>query len=273
MTATTGTRPAGAAAVTRPPKPRHSIRGWSLAAAVIVITVVAGSAIDFDLAPLFSDTTRGWFIVQQFLAPDWGFLGAVVDPLLGTLAIAVVSSAFGCALALAVSMLASRVTTQNVVVYRSAKGILSVLRSLPDVVWGMLFVAFVGVGALAGMLALVAFNVGIVAKLTAETIDAVDPGPLEAADASGATAVQRARVAVLPQILPNFVSYALYVFELNVRASVVLGFVGAGGIGTQIAVELARFNYDNLSAIIIVLFVVVFLIDQSSSFIRRRLTR
>lgn len=257
--------------VTRPPKPRPAFGMWSLLAVVVVITIVAGSVIKFDILPLFSDTTRGWFIVSQFFAPDWGYLGRVVAPLLDTLAIAVVASSFGCVLALGAAMLASKVTTRNTVVYRAAKAVLSVLRSLPDVVWGMLFVAFVGVGALAGMLALVAFNLGIIAKLTAETIDAVDPGPLEAADAAGANAVQRARVAVVPQILPNFASYALYVFELNVRASVVLGFVGAGGIGTLIAVELARFNYDNLSAIIVVLFVVVFAIDQFSGFLRRRL--
>lgn len=257
--------PAGA----RPPKPRPAFGVWSMIAVAVVATIVAGSAIEFDLLPLFRDAGRGWFVVSQFFAPDWGYLERTVAPLLDTLAIAVVATGFGCALALAVSMLASRVTARNVVVYRVTKGLLSVIRSLPDVVWGMLFVAFVGVGALAGMLALVLFNLGILAKLTAETIDAVDPGPLEAADAAGANAIQRARVAVVPQILPNFASYALYVFELNVRASVVLGFVGAGGIGTQIAVELARFNYDNLSALIVVLFVVVFAIDQLSAFLRR----
>jgi phosphonate transport system permease protein len=255
----------------RPPKPRPALGAWSMVAVAVVITIVAGSAIDFDLLPLFRDTGRGWFIVSQFFAPDWGYLGRTVAPLLDTLSIAVVATGFGCVLALAVAMLASRVTTRNVVVYRVAKNLLSVIRSLPDVVWGMLFVAFVGVGALAGMLALVVFNLGILAKLTSETIDAVDPGPLEAADAAGANAVQRARVAVVPQILPNFASYTLYVFELNVRASVVLGFVGAGGIGTQIAVELARFNYDNLSALIVVLFLVVFAIDQLSGLLRRRL--
>lgn len=256
----------------RPPKPRPGLGAWSVVVVAVVVTIVAGSAIEFDLLPLFRDTGRGWFIVSRFFAPDWSYLGRTVAPLLDTLSIAVVATGFGCALALAVSMLASRVTTRNVVVYRAAKSLLSVIRSLPDVVWGMLFVAFVGVGALAGMLALVVFNVGILAKLTAETIDAVDRGPLEAADSAGANAVQRARVAVVPQILPNFASYALYVFELNVRASVVLGFVGAGGIGTQIAVELARFNYDNLSALIVVLFAVVFAIDQFSALIRRRLS-
>lgn len=259
------------ASAVRPARPRPPIGGWGLLAATVVITIVAGSAIEFDLLPLFTDTGRGWFIVQEFLSPDWGFLAQTVTPLVVTISVAVVATAFGCLFALVAAMLASRVTTRNVVVYRVTKSVLAVLRSLPDVVWGALFVAFVGVGALAGMLALVVFNLGIAAKLTAETIDAVDPGPLEAADAAGAGPVQRARVAVLPQILPNFASYALYIFELNVRASVVLGFVGAGGIGSTIAVELARFNYDNLAAVVVLIFVVVFLIDLGSGVIRRRL--
>jgi phosphonate transport system permease protein len=255
----------------RPAKPRPRIGTWVLVAVAIVATVLAGNAIEFDLTPLFTETGRGWFIVSQFLNPDWSFLPQIVGPMLDTLAIAVLASVAGCALALLVSMFASRVTAPNVWVYRAVKWATAVLRSLPDVAWALLFVAIVGVGTLAGILALIMFNLGIVAKLTAETIDAVDQGPLEAADASGANGVQRARVAVLPQILPSYASYAMYVFELNVRASAVIGLVGAGGIGNVIFVELARFNYDNLSAIVVVLFVVVFVIDAASRAIRRRL--
>lgn len=264
---------AAPAASARPAKPRPALGGASLVAVAVVATILAGSAIEFTLWPLVTNATRGGFIIAQFFQPDWGFLGRTLEPMMVTLATAVVASTIGCGLALVIAMLNSRVTMRNPIVYRVTKFVLSILRSLPDIVWGMLFVAFVGVGSLAGVLALIMFNIGIVAKLTAETIDAVDQGPLEAADAAGATAVQRARVAVLPQILPNFASYSMYVFELNVRASVVLGIVGAGGIGNTIAVEFARFNYDNLSAIIVVLFVVVFVLDQSSQWLRRRLAR
>lgn len=260
-------------ATKRPSKPRPAWGAWALLAVVIVLTIVAGWAIKFDLSPLFLEGTRGWFIVREFLVPNWGFLARTVEPWIDTLAIAVIASVFGCLLALGVSMLTSMVTARNRVVYRIAKAVMSVVRSLPDVAWGLLFVAFVGVGTLAGILALVFFNIGIVAKLTAETIDAVDPGPIEAADAAGANGIQRAFAAVVPQILPNYLSYSLYVFELNVRASVVIGMVGAGGIGSTIMVELARFNYANVSAIIVMLFIVVFLIDTASRWIRTRLIR
>lgn len=255
----------------RPAKPRPSWWSWALAALAVVLTIVAGNSIAFDLAPLFTDTGRGWFIVSQFFTPNWGFLARTVNPWLDTFSIAILASLAGCALALILSMLASPVTARTAWVYRTTKAILSVVRSLPDVAWALLFVAIVGVGPLAGILALIMFNLGIVAKLTAETVDAVEPGPLEAADASGANAVQRARAAVIPQILPNYFSYAMYAFELNVRASVVIGLVGAGGIGNVISVELGRFNYSNLSAVVVALFLIVFLIDSASRAIRRRL--
>lgn len=255
----------------RPSKPRPKWGVRALVVLAIIITIVAAIDIDFDLTPLLFDSGRGWFIVSEFLKPDWAFLLRTVDAWLATLAIAVIATVVGSAIALGIAMLSSMVTARNRVVYQVTKALMSVLRSLPDVAWGLLFVAFVGVGTLAGILALIFFNIGIVAKLTAETIDAVELGPLEAADASGASGVQRAFAAVVPQILPNYLSYVLYTFELNVRASVVLGMVGAGGIGSTIMVELARFNYDNLSSIIIMLFVVVLAIDYLSLWVRKRL--
>jgi phosphonate transport system permease protein len=108
-------------------------------------------------------------------------------------------------------------------------------------------------------------------KLLSETIDAADPGPLEAAKATGARHFPAVRAAVLPQVLPNYVAYALYVFELNVRASVVLGVVGAGGIGQVIEAQRAFFQFDRVLAVVILIFAVVFVIEQISIALRRRL--
>lgn len=268
MTSISAAAPARTA---RPAKPRPNWGVRILVALAVVVTIAAAVDIEFDLSPLLVDSGRGWFIVSEFLKPDWAFLLRTAEPWLATLSIAVIATLVGSAIALGVAMLSSMVTARNRIVYQATKAVMSVLRSLPDVAWGLLFVAFVSVGTLAGILALIFFNIGIVAKLTAETIDAVELGPLEAADAAGANGMQRAFSTVVPQILPNYLSYVLYTFELNVRASVVLGMVGAGGIGSTIMVELARFNYDNLSAIIIVLFVVVLLIDYLSLWVRKKL--
>ncbi|MBU1249597.1 MAG: phosphonate ABC transporter, permease protein PhnE [Actinobacteria bacterium] len=256
----------------RPPRPRPRLGTYIGLAAVVAITIWAGIGIEFDLRPLWTDLGRGWFIIQEFLAPNWSYIGRTIGPFIETLSIAVIATLVGCAVGLGMSLLASRVTTADPVLYRTAKLFLSVVRSLPDVGYGLLFFALVGAGSLAGILALIMFNIGIIAKLTSETIDAVDRGPLDAADATGASALQRARFAVVPMILPNYLSYCLYVFELNIRASVVIGIVGGGGIGSSISVEFARFNYSNVSAIVVLLIVVVFAIDLLSQSLRRRLT-
>ncbi|MER3390102.1 MAG: phosphonate ABC transporter, permease protein PhnE [Microcella sp.] len=268
MTTTSAAR----ATAARPARPRPRPGTYIAILAVLAITVWAGLGIEFDLTPLWTDLGRGWFIIQEFLAPNWSYIERTIGPFIETLSIAVLATLAGCVIGLGMSLLASRVTTSNPVLYRAAKLFLSVVRSLPDVGYGLLFFALVGAGSLAGILALIMFNIGIIAKLTSETIDAVDRGPLEAADAAGASSLQRARFAVVPMILPNYLSYCLYVFELNIRASVVIGIVGGGGIGSSISVEFARFNYANVSAIVVLLIVVVFLIDLLSQSLRRRLT-
>ena len=256
---------------TRPVRPRTSWSTYALLAGAIAVSAWALIGIEFDLRPLWQDFGRGWFIIREFFSPSWPFLVRTIPAWTETLSIAVLATLAGCGVGLIAAMLASKVTARNTLVYRTSKLLLSAVRSLPDVGYGLLLVALVGVGSLAGILALIMFNIGIIAKLTAETIDAIDPGPLEAADASGADGLQRARLTVLPQILPNYLSYCLYVFELNIRASVVIGIVGGGGIGSVIQVELGRFNYSNLSSIIVLLIVVVFSIDQFSRFLRRRI--
>ena len=275
MSQATSARPATGAPA-RPPKPRTPWTVWAGGVGVVLMTVWAVleplGGIGFTLAPLFGeDIVRGREIIAEFLSPNWGFLPSIWEPFLETFLIAVIAAVVGCLLALPLTMLASRVTGVGRATYAVVRGFNAVVRSLPDIAWGLLAVAAVGTGAMAGIPALVMFNIGVMVKLASETVDAVDEGPIEAARASGATRVEGAWHAMLPQILPNYLSYALYVFELNIRASVVIGLVGAGGIGNVINVQFARFAYGNLSTVIIVLFVVVFLIDRASVAIRRRL--
>ncbi|GLI26323.1 phosphonate ABC transporter permease [Agromyces rhizosphaerae] len=261
----------GPEASARPRKPAPSWALWAGIIAAAAVTVWSALGIEFTLVPFFTDATRGWFVIQEFFAPNWGFIFQVGNAWLETLSIAVLASLIGCLLGLIAAMMASKVTLANPVAHQAVKWVLSVIRSIPDIGWAFLMVAFVGVGSLAGILALVMFNIGIIAKLTSESIDAVDPGPIEAADASGANGLQRARWSVYPQVLPNFLSYSLYVFELNIRASIVIGLAGAGGIGNVLLVQLGRFAWENVSAIFIATFVVVLAVDLASQAIRRRI--
>ena len=191
--------------------------------------------------------------------------------MLETFQMAVLAAAIGCSVALPVAFLASRVTAPNLPTFIGDRAILSVVRAIPDFLYALIFVAAVGIGPLPGIAALVLFNIGVVAKLLSETVDGIDTGPIEAARAAGADRIQTVRWAVLPQVLPNYVAYALYTFELNIRASTVLGIVGAGGIGRLLLREYKFFNWSDVSVIIVELFVMVFAIELISVTVRRRL--
>lgn len=254
----------------RPKAPPPSLFALATLIGAAAMTVWSAIGIEFSLAPIRENFANGRAILARFLDPEWSYWSRVVGPMVETLQIAVIAAFIGCILALGTSLLASAVSAP-VPVVRVTKPFMSVIRSLPDVAYALIFVAAVGIGPIAGILALILFNLGIVAKLTSESIDAIDPGPLEALDAAGATRWQRARVAIIPQVLPNYLSYCLYVFELNIRASAILGFVGAGGVGELIRLERGRFNYERLTVIILILLLVVLILDIVSQQVRKRL--
>jgi phosphonate transport system permease protein len=257
------------------PRPRRPPRSPLIAVAAVgflAMTAWSWVGIGFSPAELIEKADNARRIVDDSFPIAWEAWGAIVGPLLETLRMAVVGAVIGCLLALGVGFLASRITAPNPATYGLSKTVMSVVRSIPDVLYALLFVAAVSIGPLAGVLALVFFNIGVVAKLLSETVDAVDVGPLEAADAAGATVLQRIRSSVFPQVLPNYLAYALYTFELNIRASVVLGLVGAGGIGQLLRIAQTRYRYDVIALIILVTFVLVFLVEAVSISLRRRLS-
>jgi phosphonate transport system permease protein len=218
-----------------------------------------------DFAWAIGDGDWWWF-------PSWEFGSATRgNPLVETFRIAIISCVIGCGLALPLAFNASRITAPSRPLYYSSKGFMNVIRTIPDLFWAMLFATSVGIGPFAGTLALIMFSLAIMSKLLSETIDAVDERPLEAARATGSSHYPAIRASVLPQVLPNYVAYALYIFEINIRASVVLGIVGAGGIGRVLEAQRSFFRFDRVLAIVTVIFVIVFVIEQISVALRRRL--
>ena len=267
------TAPAGEGTA-RPPRPRPSLVLPIGLLAAIAVTWIAASeqfGIGLDIGAIIEDITRGSGILGELLSPKWGFLDKTVEPMLETFRMALIASVIGCSIALPVAFLASRVTAPNLATYLVDRGVLSVVRAIPDFLYAIIFVAAVGIGPLPGIAALILFNIGVVAKLQSETVDGIDVGPIEAARAAGAARMQTVRWAVLPQVLPNYVAYSLYTFELNIRASTVLGIVGAGGIGRLLLREYKFFNWSNVSVIVVELFVFVFIIELVSITLRRRL--
>ena len=149
--------------------------------------------------------------------------------------------------------------------------LLAAFRSVPEIILGILFVAVVGFGALPGVLALALHSTGMVAKFYAESIEHVDPKPLEAASAAGASRLQVITHAVLPQVLPQLADITIYRWEYHFRASAVLGDVGAGGIGFELMAALRLIKYDEVSAILLAILACVLVVDSIGAALRRKL--
>lgn len=261
-----------AVASARPAKPRRSPLTYLVAAALAWWTWYAAGQVGFRWSTFLDLWTSPLW--EKFWPIPWDWVldrGNVIDPLIETFQIAIVSTVVGCGLALPAAFLMSRLTSPNGPIYWVSRIIMSVVRAVPDLFWAKILVTAVGIGAFAGAWALSIFSFAVMVKLFSETIDGADPGPLEAARAAGARHVPAVRTGVLPTVLPSYVAYALYVFELNIRASIVLGLVGAGGIGRIIEAQRSAFNFNRILGILVLVFVVVFLIEQISVALRRRL--
>ena len=253
---------------TKPP-PSKLVVGGLIAA--LVLTIWSAWGIGFDPISIINDIGRGLKIIGEVLSPNWSFFPRTVDPLIETFQIAVIAAIIGCGIGLPTAFLASRVTSPNRLVLWVDRGVLNVIRALPDLLYAIIFVAAVSIGPTAGILALILFNIGVMAKLLSETVDAIDRGPMEAAQAAGASRTQEIRSSVYPQIAPHYVAYGLYIFELNIRASTVIGLVGAGGIGRLLSTQISFSLWHNVGLIIFEIFVFVLLIELASIWLRRRL--
>lgn len=274
-TATTPRNVTPAASTSTPPRrPGGRWKPWAAFAVVAAITAATMSpqwGIGFSLDAIVRNWQNGAEKILQLLQPDWAFFPRTVAPLLETLQMAVIATVVGAALSLPLSLWTARLTNPNRVARALARTALNIIRAVPDLLYASILVAMVGVGALPGIIALVLFNVGIIVKLVSEAIEGNDAGPLEAGRAAGGTQLQINRAVALPDIWPSFANQTLYVLELNVRASTILGLVGAGGLGLLIDAVRTYYRYDQLSLIILEILVVVVLIDAASSALRRRL--
>ncbi|WP_223700567.1 phosphonate ABC transporter, permease protein PhnE [Sutcliffiella deserti] len=207
-------------------------------------------------------------VIAKFFPPNFNVFMNILEPMATTIQMAIIATTVAAVLCIPLSLLAAQNVTSNKFVYTFVRSFLNILRTIPDLVLAVIFVGLFGIGVLPGILALIIFSLGILAKLISETIESVDMNPMEAMSASGANTLQKISFALVPQVLPQFASFVLYVFEINIRASVVLGLVGAGGIGIVLSQQLKFYNYPNAMLIILVIFAVVVIIEYISTKIR-----
>ena len=262
-----------AAAPSLPDRPPVSRFALGVAAGAILMTVVTARATGFSFAGIIENFGRRNLAIEGLLDPDWGQIlsdrsrSAFVE----TLQLAVLGTVTGGFASLPLALWSTDYGNPNRALRAVVRTFNNVIRSIPDLLWALIFVAAVGVGALPGLLALFFFSLAVTTKLTADTLDSIDMGPVEAADASGASLTQMLRTAVVPQILPAYSSFVLYNFELNLRASAVLGLVGAGGIGARLQFFQSQGDYDKLWGLVLMFFLVVVVVERLSITLRRRL--
>lgn len=269
-----------------------STRSWWLAAGLSVAVAFAWKYAEVSPQQLFNRATlhEGTHFVAQAMPPDLSlsFLGTVAQAGLLTVATAIASTVLSIMLGIPLGVLAcSSLWRTGVVAASGGEGFpyqilnllsisvrfaLGFLRAVPDLMWALLLVAALGLGPLAGTIALAISYTGVLGRVYADVFDAVEPQPVEALLSTGASRVQIFVTAIWPQALPNMTAYTLYSFECCVRAAAVLGFVGAGGIGYEINLSMRLFDYRQVSTLLLAFLVILSLTDLVSRRLRRLLS-
>ena len=224
-----------------------------------------------DFSQLIGNISQVGVFLRKLARPDFKYLPKLITPMVKTLKMSALGTAAGVALAIPFSFLATEVVTENRIVTGIFRLILNIIRTIPNLLLAALLVAIIGIGEATGVITIAIFTFGMISQLIYESIETIDLLPVESAKAVGANKLKIAVWAVWPQVTSSIASYTFYAFELNVRASTVWGYVGAGGIGVKLNETLGLFRYERVSVIILFIFVIVVLVDAISEAIRRRL--
>lgn len=209
-------------------------------------------------------------LLKHMFPPDWKYALELGGPVIETLQIGIIATFIASILSLPMAFLAARNVSPHPVVYLPVRLFLTVCRGVSELIWALLFVVAVGLGPFAGVIALIIYCVGVIGKLLAEAVEAVDPGPLEAMSAAGASRWKVFLYGAWPQVLPLYLSYCLYYWDHNTRQAVVLGFVGAGGVGYTLFFNLSTYYFEKAMMAMLVLIVMIVVIDRFCLFLRQK---
>ncbi len=239
-----------------------------LGLAIVIQSLVVVQARPQDLVTGFHGMVD---FIQRATPPDFSQFPAMIWPALETVDIALFGTVTGIVMAVPLSILAAANVTPSRWLYYTSRGIIGLARAVPDLVWALLFVTAVGLGPFPGGLALAVHSVGMLGRLFAETIENMDMAPIDAPSLTGATRLQVFTHGVVPSVLPALTGIGLYRLDENIRSSLVLGFVGAGGLGFQLLTAMNLFEYRQVSLLLMIIFVIVLLAERLSAICRERL--
>lgn len=254
------------------PAPPSRFQGRVFVLLLLALIVWSVVTIDVDLERLIDLPARlGDSLRRMFLPPDWGYTGRAVEGMIESIQIAWIGTLIGAALSLPLGFLGAKNVSAGPV-SSIIRQVLNGIRAIPELVLAVvIFIPILGLGPFAGTMAIGIHSIGTLGKLTAEVVEGIDPGPVEAARAAGASQVQTLRWGVLPQVLPDIVAFWLYRFEINVRAAAILGIVGAGGVGAILQNTLTFRRWDLAGMTVIVIIIATIAIDYVSAAVRRRI--
>ena len=246
-----------------------TIFGW-LVTTVVVVWSLGG--LELSTERIAKGVPKmGAIVRQMFGPPDWEYLPQVMGGLRESIQIAALGTALAAVLALPFGVLAARNLARSPVPSAAGKLILDGIRTFPEILLAIAFIKGLGLGPFPGVMAVAVHSIGMLGKLYAERIEGVDRGSVEALVATGASPAAVFRHAVLPEVLPDFLSFALYRFDLNVRSASVLGLVGAGGIGALLSLQYQAANYPRIGVIVLGIVATVGVVDLVSGRLRSRL--
>ena len=252
--------------------PRQTLLRYIWYLVIVCLAVWSISNLDIPWFYFLDAHVQAGDLVTRMFPPDWEYIDQLLGPLIETIHIATLGTAVTILIAFPIAFLAARNTTFNPATWFIGRFILVTSRSVNTVVWGLLFVAIFGPGPMAGIWAIAARSIGFMGKLVAEAIEEIDEGVAEAIEATGASRLQVLLFGILPQVLPVIYGTTVYRWDINIRESTVLGFVGAGGIGILLYSSINQFMWQEVALILLSVFGVVIVSEFISAAVRKRIS-
>lgn len=243
---------------------------WSL---FLVILGLSFRISQVDVRSLIGGLSQSWALGREMLPPDFSRWKQVLTLAAETVAMGFWGTILGILISVPLGFLAARNTAKNYFIYHLAKTLVTLLRSIPDVIYAFFFVTAFGLGPQAGVAALTLATVGLLGKFYAEAVESIDEKPVEALAAAGSRGLSVIRHAIVPQVLPLFMGYNLYLLDHNIRVALALGVVGAGGLGVELFTQMRGFHYQKAAAILVIILVIITAIDRVSAYLRHRIIK
>ena len=239
---------------------------WVILPLIILASFIV---LDLDVGALIAGIPNGASLIAEMFPPDFTRWKQITSLSIETVAIALWGTLIGGLFSFPLGFLAARNTSPSSIVCALSRSFVSLLRSIPEILYALIFVVALGIGPAAGVMALSVGTIGLLSKFYAESVESIDPRPVEAVRATGARGLNCFRHAILPQVFPLFMGYNLYLFDHNIRVAIALGIVGAGGLGIELFTQMRRFQYQRVSAILVIIILLVSAVDRLSAYLRK----